>query len=90
MADLRQNRKKRVLNFSRPKKKFVQIYKKKYGPNTTFLGLKNEISHVLIAFFITEIKQSQAHYGPEMAKIETKLFPMIKVVYHDIIRNFLA
>ena len=29
-----------------------------------FFGLKNEISHVLIAFFVKEIKQSQAvHRG---------------------------
>ena len=43
---------------------FFQIYNKNYGHNATFFWLKNEISHVLIAFFITEIKQSQAvHRG---------------------------
>ena len=59
MADLRQNRKKEGFELFPPQKKIVQIYKNKYVPNTTFFGLKNEISHVLIAFFITEIKQSQ-------------------------------
>ena len=54
MADLRQTQKKRVLNFSRPKKKFVQIYKKKYGPNTTFFAAKKLDIALLDSFF---------HYG---------------------------